>query len=665
MTSVSSAQETLRLAKLQDYDILDSPPEPAYDDIAKLAAHICEAPIALVSLIDAKRQWFKASVGLDVVETPRSVAFCEHTIQRKQMMIVEDTHLDPIFRGNPLVTGAPHIRFYAGAPLISPDGYALGSLCVVDRQPRRLSAEQKQALERLSRQVVAQMELSHHAHQLHASHKTLEARVKERTARLTLALQRLLEAQSQLVKREAALRHSSLHDPLTGLPNRSYFLQRLNQAIQLNSRQPTHLYAVLFIDLDNFKPVNDSLGHEVGDLLLQHVAKQIKQLMRSSDLVARLGGDEFAILLDNIPDEDHAIVAVERLQERLMSPFIFGDRKVFISASIGITYSTAGYREPETALRDADIAMYSAKERTRRQTREQLKTQRQQQSSETSPILFQAEVPVAGQRFAIFDAAMQGRAEARVTLEDELRQALIQDQFHLYYQPIFNLQKQTLSGFEVLLRWDHPTQGRLSANDFIEVADEIGIVRQLCAQVIQTACQQLAKWRSHPHGKTLSLHINLSLLQLRCPQLVSLWQKGLASFQVPATAFQLEIDEAVLLSSDPSITSVLHQLRAAGFGLCVDDFGRGHTSLSRLHQMEVSTLKIDKAFVEELESPGGENIIKTIVDLGLSTNISVIAEGIETERQLHKMIELGCLFCQGFWLSQARSSDEIDSVFLA
>ena len=308
--------------------------------------------------------------------------------------------------------------------------------------------------------------------------------------------------------------------------------------------------------------------------------------------------------------------------------------------------------------------MYSAKERTRQQTRKQLTFQRQQ-SPGKSPILFQEEVPVAGQRFAVFDAAMQGRAAARVTLEDELRQALIKDQFHLYYQPIFNLQTRSLSGFEVLLRWDHPTRGRLSANDFIEIADEIGIVRQLCAQVIQTACQQLAKWRSHNNAESLSLHVNLSLLQLRCPQLVSLWQTALESYQVPATAFQLEIDESVLLSSDPSITTILQRLRAEGLGLCVDNFGRGHTSLSRLHQLDVSTLKIDRAFIEELESTGGQDIIKTIVDLGLSTNTPVIAEGIETEQQLNKMIELGCLFCQGFWLSEALSSDEIDSALLA
>lgn len=252
-----------------------------------------------------------------------------------------------------------------------------------------------------------------------------------------------------------------------------------------------------------------------------------------------------------------------------------------------------------------------------------------------------------------------------MTLEDELRQALMRDQFHLYYQPIFNLHTQTISGFEVLLRWHHPNRGRLSADTFIEVAEEIGIVRQLCTQVIQTACQQLKVWRSHPGYKTLSFHVNLSLLQLRCPQLVSLWQSGLQAHQVPSSAFQLEIDERILLSSDPSLMAVLQQLKSDGFGLCVDDFGRGHSSLSRLHQLEVSTLKIDRAFIEELDAPGGRDIIKTIVDLGHSADIKVVAEGIETAEQLQSMMALGCTFCQGFWLSEALRADDIDRAITA
>jgi len=217
------AKETLRLAKLKGYNILDTLPELAYDDITVLAAHLCEMPTALVSLVDSDRQWFKSRVGLSAAETPRKVAFCDHTIQHSDILIVEDATQDPRFSHNPLVTGDPYIRFYAGAPLLTPDGYALGSLCVIDYQPRRLTQHQQQGLLILSRQVVAQMELRLHAQQLKLANNHLERRVSERTARLTSALSRLLKAQNQLLKREAALRHNSLHDPLTGLPTAAIF----------------------------------------------------------------------------------------------------------------------------------------------------------------------------------------------------------------------------------------------------------------------------------------------------------------------------------------------------------------------------------------------------------------------------------------------------------
>ncbi|NJM98404.1 MAG: sensor domain-containing diguanylate cyclase [Phormidesmis sp. RL_2_1] len=413
MTAASHpTKETLRLAKLYSYDLLYTHPEPAYDDIVALAAYICQTPTALISLVDAERQWFKAKVGLNADESPRDIAFCAHTIQQADILLIEDTHQSPQFCNNPLVTGPPHIRFYAGMPLITPDGHALGSLCVIDYQPHHLNEPQLQALKSLSRQVVAQMELDRHTKQLEAANNHLEQRVQERTVGLTSALQRLLRTQNKLLKRQAALRHRSLHDPLTGLPNRSYFLQRLEQAIQLALRQPNHLYAVLFIDLDHFKPINDTLGHKVGDLLLQQVAEKIKLLLRKSDLVARLGGDEFAVLLDDIPNHEQAILAVKRIQAQMRQPFMLENQKVFVGASIGITFSSTGYRQPEAALKDADMAMYHAKKRAMQQLQATLKVQLQQQQHSLSPtglqspILIQDTLPLE-QHFAVFDEALQ------------------------------------------------------------------------------------------------------------------------------------------------------------------------------------------------------------------------------------------------------------------
>ncbi|MEM9149176.1 MAG: EAL domain-containing protein [Cyanobacteria bacterium P01_F01_bin.3] len=654
-----SAKETLRLAKLYEYDILDTLSETTYDDITALAAHICQTPTALVSLVDINRQWFKSRVGTEVQETPRSMAFCAHTIQGEDVMIVEDTHLDPTFRDNPLVTGPPHIRFYAGAPLITPDGHALGSLCVLDYQPHHLTADQIQALQVLSHQVIAQIELSYQRHQLKLSNHQLERRVKERTASLSSSLHRLLAAQTTLLKREASSRHSALHDPLTDLPNRSYFLQRLSESIQLNQRQPSHHFAVLFIDLNDFKSVNDTLGHGIGDQLLLHVADRIKQMLRQSDLVARMGGDEFAVLLDNIPSQEHAISAVKRLQAHLKVPVLLEGHKISTGASIGLTFSSVGYRRPEDALRDADIAMYQAKKQTKQRIRQQLSLQLEMHDH-ASPILIHDQLPADNQQFAIFDTQMESTTQAQLTLESELRQAALNRQFRLCYQPIFELKTQQLAGFEMLLRWEHPQRGYLSADAFIETAEDIGIVQQMSGYVIDQACMQLSKWRSQSHWADIMLHVNLSLMQIRHPPLIVQWQAALKKYDVPAAAIQLEISEHALLSADPAITKVLTQLKMMGFELCVDDFGQGHSSLSRLHQLAVNALKVDRAFVQELDSRQGQDVVKTIIDFGRSANMTVIAEGIETMAQMKTLLALGVQQAQGFWLSEVLPVADID-----
>ena len=657
MTAPLSATETLRLAKLQSYEILDTLPEAVYDDITALAANICHTPTALVSLIDSHRQWFKSKVGLEADETPRSMAFCDRTIQKNEVMIVEDAQLHPRFCSNPLVTGPPFIRFYAGAPLITPDGYALGSLCVLNYKPHKISPEQVQALQVLSHQVIAQMELSYQRHQLKLANQQLEQKVKERTASLTVSLHRLLKAQTTLLQREAASRHNALHDPLTQLPNRSYFLQRLNQAIQLNHRQPSHHYAVLFIDLDHFKPINDTLGHDIGDALLVHVAQQIQQLFRKSDLVARLGGDEFAVLLDSIRDENQAVTAIKRLQQRLKSPVAIEGHKLSVGVSIGVTFSRNGYRTPEAALKDADLAMYQAKNKSRERIRQQLNLQTKTQQH-PSPILLQDELSADNPQFAIFDAEMRSDVKAKVTLEEELRQALIHNQFQLYYQPIFELVSQSVSGFELLLRWQHPVRGTIPATDFIETAEEIGIMQQLSDRIIQDACQQRVKW----HEQDITLHINLSLTQIQNPSLVVHWQSALKKYNLPASAFQLEISEHLLISDDPTITKVLSELKEIGFQLCIDDFGRGHSSLSRLHQLSVDALKVDRTFVKGLNNQQGKEVAKTMVDFGHSASMTVIAEGVETPSQMQTLLALGCHQVQGFWLSHALPAGDIDKI---
>ncbi len=658
-------KESLRLAKLHDYGILDTLPESTYDDIAALAAQICQTPTALVSLVDTNRQWFKSRVGLEATETPRSMAFCTHTIQGVDVMVVEDTHDDPTFCKNPLVTGPPYIRFYAGAPLITHDGYALGSLCVLGYKPHRLTDAQVQSLQVLSHQVVAQMELSYQRYQLELSNQHLEQRVKERTSSLSASLYRLLHAQTKLLKREAASRYSTLANPLTDLPNRSYFLQRLRQSIQLTQRRPSHCYAVLFIALNDFNPINDTLGYDVGNQLLVHVAKRIQQALRQSDLVAHLGDDEFSVLLDDISTLEHAIAAVKRLQTHLKTPVIIQTHKISTGASIGIAFSTMGYRQPEDALRDASLAMYQAKKQSKQRIRQQLTLQSKTQPH-SSPILIHDELPADNQQFAVFDPNVPQTNQAQLTLEAELRQAVLKEQFCFHYQPIFDLKQQQLAGFEMLLRWAHPKRGVLTADEFIETAEDIGIVQQMSPYMIESACKQLVKWRSFAEGdmrspwNNLKLHVNLSLMQIRYPSLLVQWQTALKKYKIPAAAIQLEIAEQVLLSDDPTISEVLTQLKAIGFGLCVDDFGRGHSSLSRLNQLAVNALKVDRAFVRALSTSQGRDVAKTIVDFGNSANMTVIVEGVETAEQMRLLLGLGCQQAQGFWLAEGLPVTDID-----
>ncbi|MEL7504678.1 MAG: EAL domain-containing protein [Cyanobacteria bacterium J06554_6] len=612
-----SEPERQRLARLLSYDVLDTPPEPCYDDLVALAAYICETPTAVISLVEADRQWFKAKVGMAVDETPRSVSFCDHTIRRSDLLLIEDARQHPDFCDNPLVTGDPGIRFYAGAPLISPDGYALGSICVIDYQPRQLTPAQQTALLTLSRQVMAQLELSQRTTQLEAINSSLETRVQERTADLTQTLDRLQQTQVELSQQKERLRHAALHDRLTGLPNREFFIHQLTETLAA-AQHSQQRYAVLFLDLDQFKTLNDSLGHSVGDQLLQQVATRIQALLGPHDMLARLGGDEFVLLLDHLAEYDDAARLAERIQAQLNQPLQVGRHEIFTGASIGITFSHFGYRQPDHALRDADIAMYQAKR--------------------------------AGKCcYAVFDEAMQRRVQTQLSLENDLRRALRQHEFFLVYQPIFDLKALQVSGFEALIRWQHPSQGVLSPDSFIPIAEETGLIHRLGGWVISTACRQLKQWQQASGCARLTLNLNVSPLQLRQTELVQHLATTLAETALSAACIKLEITEQTFLEMHAETQQVLAHLKDMGLKLCIDDFGTGYSSLSRLHGLDIDMLKIDRAFIHELDS--AVDLIKMILSLAGSLNMQVVAEGIETDAQRQRLLSLGCRYGQGFHLA--------------
>jgi len=451
----------------------------------------------------------------------------------------------------------------------------------------------------------------------------LEERVASQTAELRQACNELQQAQVQLLEREQKLGHDAFHDALTGLPNRAWFMNRLQQAIDLSYRGEDYLYAVLFIDLDRFKVVNDSLGHLVGDELLKSIARQLQVCLRHRDAVARFGGDEFVILLEDIQDIDEPKRVAERIQNQLRQPFNLNDYEVFTEISMGIIVSTMGYDRPEDVLRDADIAMYYAKAQGRG-------------------------------RYEVFDPAMQTVAMTRLQLENDLRRAIALQEFCLHYQPIVSLSTGQLSGFEALVRWDNPSGRIYPPAEFIPVAEETGLINELGWWVLQEACHQISIWQQQfPQTPPLAINVNLSGVQLKQVNLLNRIEEILQQTGIPSYCLKLEITESCILETVSREEKMLKQLKALGILLCIDDFGTGYSSLSRLHEFPIDTLKIDRSFVSRIGADNsGVEIIQTIVTLARSRGMDIVAEGIETPTQLQKLGELGCELGQGYLFSQ-------------
>jgi len=440
---------------------------------------------------------------------------------------------------------------------------------------------------------------------------------------------------------EQKLLHDALHDTLTGLPNRALFMDRLGHAIEVGKRRPEILFAVLFIDLDRFKVVNDSLGHLVGDQLLIAIAGRLKICLRLGDTVARLGGDEFAILLENIKDSSDATIIAERVQKELALPFYLNEHKIFSSASIGIVCSSLAqekrgenstgpvfrpsvlYDRPEDLLRDADAAMYHAKAQGKA-------------------------------RHEVFDMSMHTRAVALLELENDLRLAVENQEFRLYYQPIVSLKDGKISGFEVLLRWQHPQRGLVSPGEFIQVAEETRIIVQIGWWMLRSACNQMYEWQQEfPSDPPLTISVNLSNQQFTQPDLINQIQNILLETKLHPGTLKLEITESIIMENADNATAILTQLRALDIQLYIDDFGTGYSSLSRLHSFPTDAIKIDRVFVSSMaEDQANEAIVQTILVLAGHLGMDVIAEGVETAEQLAQLRALQCEYGQGYFFSK-------------
>jgi diguanylate cyclase (GGDEF)-like protein/PAS domain S-box-containing protein len=432
-------------------------------------------------------------------------------------------------------------------------------------------------------------------------------------------------------------------DPMTGLPNRLLFLDRLSRVIARQRRFPESLFSVLFLDLDGFKLVNDSLGHAIGDKLLVQVANRLEGSLRQTDTIARLdegftiarlGGDEFAIILNDLNDPADANVVAERLIDEFSRPFAIDDKELFSSLSIGIALSTLGYDDPEDYLRDADTAMYRAKAHGKG-------------------------------RYEVFDTDMRNLITRRLQIENDLRRALERDEFRNYYQPIISLESGSIVSFEALLRWQHPTRGLLEPLEFIPIAEESGMIRELGWWALVEACRQIAAWRAmHPKLSALSMCVNLSVKQFMDPSFGTRLEGLLRQTALPEGTLKLELTESSLMGDSASAVSLLQQVKALGVRLAIDDFGTGYSSLSYLHRFPLDTLKIDRSFTDAIRSdPKKESMIaRTIMPLAQHLGLDVVAEGVETIEQATMLKELRCKYAQGFLFSRPVKAEDVLSL---
>jgi diguanylate cyclase (GGDEF)-like protein len=580
--------------------LLGVPPEESYDRMARIVAASLQVPMAIVSVSEDGRQVVKGCLGVSGRSRAwRTVPLARPLVQQALLegrsVLVDATHPASTSQGAPTDDGtAPGVHVIAVAPFLCRDRRTSGAVCVADSNSGRLWSENDQIL--------------------------LADLAEAMSTEIDLRREVLIRRDTQ-----EALVHITLHDELTGLPNRAFLSERLRNAIVRAQRDPTAQFAVLFLDLDRFKIVNDSIGHHGGDSMLIAVGQRLASALRPEDTVARLGGDEFAILLESLSGPDDARVVAQRIQEALAEPIDLGGYEVFTSASIGIVLSSSSSLStelPEHLLRNADMAMYRAKS-------------------------------VGAASYALFDRAMHRDALARLQLETDLRRALERHEFRLYYQPVVSLRTGRISGVEALIRWQHPERGLVPPSEFVPLAEDTGLIVPIGEWVLAEACRQLQRWTSPVVGdEPLTLAVNLSIKQFAKPGLDARIAELLEQTGFPAQRLALEVTESVIIDQPEAAKTVLESLKALGLKVHMDDFGTGYSSLSYVHQLPLDGLKVDRAFVSRMDlDDRSRQLVRTVLQLARSIGLDAVAEGVSTLAQLAELRRLDCDFGQGFLFS--------------
>lgn len=516
---------------------------------------------------------------------------------------------------------------WLGVPLLYV-GNLLGVMVIQSYSARTIYSEQDaELLNFVSNHVSSAIKRRETSEIERQNHELLEEQVKLRT----LALEEEILQRKQAEKR---LKHTASHDSLTGLPNRAVFLDLLNHAIACNKRKPELSFAVLFLDLDRFKVVNDSLGHQAGDTLLKLIAYELSSILRGKDTVARLGGDEFVILIEDLDSDQKAFDIAQRITEFLTEPFIINNQLVFTGTSIGILFSDERYNDADTMLRDADTAMYHAKGNGKG-------------------------------RYEVFDASMHQRVQNALSLEADIREAIEWEEFIPYYQPIIELENKEIKGFEALARWPSNKRGFVYPDEFIPLAEETNLVQAIDFQILKKSCQQLKLWQETLSRNDLYVSCNLFCNQFFSATLPDDIERILIETGLKPENLRVELTERALLENTEIVLSNMKALKKLGVKILLDDFGTGYSSLSYLHQFPIDVLKIDRSFINNChEQNNSRAIIKTIIDLATSLGMATIGEGIESLENAELLQKMDCLYGQGFYYAKPMPADEMEQYII-